>query len=317
MTQLDTFQSIKPDRPCPLVLAVDGNSLYHRAYHGYKASDMRDADGNPTWALYGFGALLAGICDKTSPDALIVAFDDPDGSVRKERYPAYKDGRSDKDDELIEQIAKLPALLEAMGVTVVVRAGHEADDVVAAVAKTAADGGWRCLIATSDRDSFGLITDQVAVLRLKSGLDNAEFLNPAALVEQYGIRPDQYLDFAALRGDKSDNLPGVSGIGEKRACKLLEEFDSVEDAIADPERAAKVLGKATAAKLIDNADVFRFNREMMAPVDTLDVPVNESVLPLNDVRVVEALHAAGLPGLADRLAEELGYVKLTAEADAA
>lgn len=291
-----------PNAAAPVLLAVDGNSLAHRAYHAYERSGMTNTAGQPVWTVYGFGALLAGICDKTGPDALVVGFDaDAATSARRSAYPDYKANRAPKDDALSTQLDAIAALLVDLGVSVVVADGWEADDVVGSAAAAAEAAGWRAVIATSDRDAFALITEQTAVLRLVSGLDNAQWLTPDALVDRYGVRPQDYLSYAALRGDRSDNLPGVDGIGEKTAARLLAAT-TVEAALADPAVADAAIGRAYAAKLAAGAADWRRNLEIMAIRRDLPIDLDAARLPAADAATItRTLAAWGLPGLARRL----------------
>lgn len=289
------------------ILAVDGNSLAHRAHHAYERSGMTTSGGRPVWTVYGFLALLAGICEKVSPDAIVVGFDDHKSSERKERCPEYKAQRESKGPELYQQMDDLQALLPLLGIPVVVPAGLEADDVVGSAARAAEEAGWRCVIATSDRDSFGLISEHTTVLRLGNGLDSAVRLTPTALYEKYGITPEQYLEYAALRGDTSDNLPGVKGIGEKTAAKLLAAFGGLEAALAAPEEAVKVVGKANAARLGSPEARAALDRNLDIMAIRRDVPVDlEAALLRMEERVVrEVLETAELPTLVRRLSMAL------------
>ena len=258
----------------PLLLALDGNSLAHRAFHAYGRVDQTLGRGRG--GLYGFIALLCAICDKVGSDALVVGFDCRSGSLRKERHPAYKANRVEKDPALYDLFDEAPTVLVELGVPVIVPAGWEADDVIGSAARTAEEAGWRCVIATSDKDSFGLISETTTVLRLRNGLDSAVEMTPAVLQREVGVRPEQYVEFAALRGDTSDNLPGVMGIGPSRAKALLSAYPTVADAVADPMGCRSVLGKNLGQVLIDDlasADsVFRRNVDLMSirrdlPVD--------------------------------------------------
>ena len=287
------------------LLALDGNSLAHRAYHAYGASRMTDESGRPIWAVYGFLTLLAGVCDKISPDAVIVGFDGDD-NVRKQRYPDYKATRSEKPKELTDQLAAIPTLLTRMGVAVDHPRGWEADDVVASWAAAAEAGGWQTIVATSDRDAFSLITDRCAVMRLKNGLDNAVFYTPERLRSEYGITPEQYIDFSALRGDTSDNLPGIDGIGEKTAAKLLQAFPGVVEALAAPGAAKAAIGDAGARRLQDGQANWKRNIELMAQRRDLPVELDRSRLSnLDEAQALDALRAAGLGSLAGRVGTHL------------
>ena len=284
----------------PVLLAVDGNSVTHRAWHAY--GPVRH-DG----ARYGFLALLAAICDVTNPDAVVVGFDCRVASRRRERWPAYKANRVTKDPALYDALDEVPTLLVELGVNVVVERGWEADDVVGSGAAAAEAAGWRCVVATSDRDAFGLISDRTTVLRLRSGMSNAVVVDDARLRADVGIPGRQYLQYAALRGDTSDNLPGISGIGPAKARALLTAFDTVEEAVADPIGCRSVLGRTLGQVLIDDladtsASVFRRNMDLMSI--RRDVPVDlEQCRPrATPTRISERLRAWEVVGLDARVA---------------
>jgi DNA polymerase-1 len=260
----------------PLLLAVDGNSLAHRAFHAYGSLGLGAARGGDRSALYGFLALLTALHDKTDPDAVVVGFDCRDGSRRRDRYAEYKAGRAEKDPALYALLDLVPALLDDLGVEVVVAPGWEADDVVGSAAATAEAAGWRCVVATSDKDAFGLISPATTVLRLRSGLDNAVVMDPDRLRREVGVPPDRYVELAALRGDPSDNLKGVHGIGPSRAVALLSAYPGIAEAVADPIGCRSVIGPGPGQALIDDlaaADsVFRRNVELMTI--RRDVPIS-------------------------------------------
>ena len=234
-----------------MLLAIDGNSLLHRSYHAQARTGLRSADGRPMWAVRGLLSALVAAAERACPDAVVVGFDDPDTSVRREMWPHYKANRVDKLETLVDQLALAVEVLRTMGVAVVVPPGLEADDVVASAARFATAAGATTVVMTSDRDSFSLIDEHTSVLRIiDGGVEASPMLTPARLVTMLGIRPDQYLDYAALRGDASDNLPGVRGIGPKTAAALLAELGSARAAFDDlangGDRVAQVIGTARA-----------------------------------------------------------------------
>lgn len=252
------------------LLAVDGNSLLHRAYHALATTGLSTRDGRPTWAVKGFCSLLLAAVERTGASALVVGFDDHTSSVRKTAHPHYKATRKPKPPELGQQIGMTIELLRAAGLHVVVPAGLEADDVLASAARTAAAAGWDTVIVTSDRDSFALIDDTTSVLRIiNGGVEASPVLTPDRLRSMYGIAPQQYREYAAMRGDTSDNLTGIMGIGEKTGARLLELFPTVAEAFADVDDngGAKVatIGKALVKKLAspENREAFWRNVEIM------------------------------------------------------
>jgi hypothetical protein len=198
------------DQPIPTVLAVDGNSLLHRAFHAAASTMYRTPDGAQGWAVRGLLSQLVAAVDRVCADFVVVGFDDRGRSSRKERWPTYKAQRAPKPESLERQLDLAVQVLRELGVVVVVPEGPEADDVLASVAAQAPALGARTVVATSDRDSFALIDDHTRMLRiLNGGVDASPLLDPTRLAMVTGVRPEQYLDLAALRGDTSDNLPGV------------------------------------------------------------------------------------------------------------
>jgi 5'-3' exonuclease len=289
------------------LLAVDGNSLAHRAFHGYIKTDLRTKSGGPLWAVYGFLALLAGVCEKTRPTSVVVGFDDHTVSLRKNRCPEYKAQRVTKDSELYEQLDIIMSVLNEIGIPVVVPSGLEADDVVASAAASAERSGSSCVVATSDRDSFSLITELTTVLKLGSGLDNAVRFTPDVLMAKYGVRPEQYLDYAALRGDSSDNLVGVRGVGERTAAKLLAEFGSVDHALSEPDLLAACVGKSLSARVTsdEGRESIDRNRDIMNLVRDVAIDLDAARLPIDRGRVELVLGRWELEKLVPRLVEQL------------
>ena len=281
----------------PTVLAVDGNSLLHRAFHASARSGFR-LDGRPAWAVRGLLSQLVAAVDRVCADAVVVGFDDRGNSSRKKRWPTYKAHRVPKPEILESQLDLAVVVLRALGVVVVVPPGLEADDVLASVAAQAPALGARTVVATSDRDSFSLIDEHTRMLRiLNGGVDASPLLDPARLAMVTGVRPEQYSDLAALRGDASDNLPGVMGFGAKTAVKLLTDLDSAEaafaDALAGGERCRTAVGSARAKTLATSEARERYdlNCEIMAMVATAELGLDlgsgaaPGVLPLDEETV--------------------------------
>ncbi|WP_239134163.1 5'-3' exonuclease [Rugosimonospora africana] len=291
-----------PSAP-PLLLVLDGNSLLHRAYHAAATGQLVDASGRAVWALKGLVGYAARAAALLRPDALVVGFDCPDYSARKEHYSEYKAHRPEKPADLTDQITAAPALLNATGIATVVPHAYEADDVLASSAAHARRGGWRTVLMTSDRDSFALIDASTSVLRVRNGgFDQAVLVTSAALAETYGVTPSQYRDYAALRGDPSDNLRGVPGFGAATAARLLAAFGSVEQAWAVwdggdhkavcavvGERSGEHFGSAAGRETIDR------NRRLMAMRDDLPIPELHTLrLPLSLTVMKRALAGRGI-----------------------
>ncbi|MFI5937566.1 5'-3' exonuclease H3TH domain-containing protein [Actinoplanes sp. NPDC051494] len=287
----------------PLLLVLDGNSLLHRAYHAGAGEGWLDQDGRPVWALRGLVGFIARAAAYLRPDALIVGFDCPDDSARRADFPGYKAHRPAKAADLAEQLAGAPELLTAAGIRTVVPPAYEADDVLASAAAAARTAGWRSVLMTSDRDSFALIDDHTSVLRIRNGgLDEAVLVDHAGLSELCGVEPWQYRDFAALRGDPSDNLPGVRGFGEATAAKLLAAFGSM-DAVwmaldgGQEHLVREVVGaRATGRLLADGVrETVERNQRLMRMRADLPVPeLSSTRLPLNLATFRIALRARGI-----------------------
>lgn len=291
------------------VLAVDGNSLLHRAYHASARTMYRTADGEPGWAVRGLLSQLVSAVDRVCADVVVVGFDDRGNSSRKRRWPTYKAQRQPKPETLERQLDLAVEVLRELGVAVVVPPGLEADDVLASVAAQAPAMGARTVVATSDRDSFALIGEHTRMLRiLNGGVDASPMLDADRLAMVTGVRPEQYLDLAALRGDSSDNLPGVPGFGAKTAVKLLQALGSgqaaFDDAANGGERCRAAVGAARAKGLatVEARERWLFNREVMAMVTTAELGLDPGTgcgrLPLDEDRVRATygrfeLHAAG------------------------
>ncbi|HEY2790814.1 MAG TPA: 5'-3' exonuclease H3TH domain-containing protein, partial [Micromonosporaceae bacterium] len=287
----------------PLVLVLDGNSLLHRAYHAAATGRLLDADDRPVWALKGLVGYAARAAARLRPDAVLLGFDCPEHSARKDDFAGYKAHRPEKAADLSEQILAAPSLLAEAGFGTVVPRSYEADDVLASTAAAARRKGWRSVLMTSDRDAFALIDDVTSVLRVRNGgFDSSVLVTPESLVEMYGVAPSQYWDYAALRGDPSDNLRGVPGFGSATAARLIAAFGSIDAALrawdggdersvreAVGDRAAEALG-STAAR-----DAVARNRRLMTMRDDLAVPDLDSIrVPLDRARIRRTLADRGI-----------------------
>lgn len=289
--------------PAPLLLVLDGNSLLHRAYHAAATGPLLDRDDRPVWAIKGLVGYLARAAARLRPDAVLVGFDCLEDSARKADWPGYKAQRPDKPSDLAEQIADAPGLLGAAGVGTLRPDGYEADDVLASSAAAARRSGWRCVLMTSDRDAFALIDATTSVLRIRNGgFEQSVVVTPESLAEVYRVQPGQYRDYAALRGDPSDNLAGVPGFGSATAARLLAAFGSLDAAWAAwdrgerdavravaGDRAAEHFGAPTAREIVAR------NRRLMSMRADLSVPDLDSVrLPLDLAVMKRVLAGRGI-----------------------
>ena len=213
------------------LLVIDGDSLAHRAYHALPKT-IRRADRRPSNAIVGFTNFLLGLWDSEQPRAVLVGWDTLEvPTYRHEAFESYQGGR-EFDDELLEQLALLPQLVEAFGFASAKAAGYEADDFLAAAVAAEEKRRGTAVVATSDRDSFQLASERTTILQPVRGVSEIARIGPAEVRERYGVEPAQVVDFIALRGDPSDRLPGAPGVGPKKAADLLRQYGSLEKAIA-------------------------------------------------------------------------------------
>jgi DNA polymerase-1 len=212
------------------LLAIDGDSFAHRAYHALPKTITR-AGGRPAGALVGFANMLIRLWEAERPRAVLVAWDTLDASTyRHEAFAGYQGGR-EFDAALLEQLPMLPELVGAFGFAVAKAPGYEADDFLAAAARTEEARGGTATIATSDRDAFQLASEHTTILQPVRGVSELARIGPVEVRERYGVDPAQVPDFIALRGDPSDRLPGARGVGPKTAADVLAQYGSLEAAL--------------------------------------------------------------------------------------
>lgn len=210
------------------LLVLDGNSIINRAFYGIKL--LTTKDGRYTNAIYGFMNIFYKLCDEVHPDSVAFAFDLKAPTFRHKMYDEYKAGRKPMPPELAEQMPVLKDLLKALGYKIVTKEGYEADDILGTLAFSCKDGD-ECYIATGDRDSLQLVGDNVKVLlaSTKMGRPETNIYDIKRIKDDYGVTPHQMIDIKALMGDSSDNIPGVSGVGQKTAQSLISEFGSIQN----------------------------------------------------------------------------------------
>ncbi len=219
------------------LIAIDGNSLLYRAY--YALPDMTTRDGTPTGALHGFLMMLLKLAD-TDPSHMVVAFDVHEPTFRHKRFDQYKAGRKEMPEDLRRQFPMLQTLLREMGIAVCEQPGYEADDILGTFAKRAEQRGMAALLVTGDRDALQLVSPLTHVLLTKRGLTETVEYTPELLMEQYSLTPERMRDLKGLMGDSSDNIPGIPGVGEKTAFKLLGTYGTLESVL---ENAGEIKGK--------------------------------------------------------------------------
>ncbi|MCG8466160.1 MAG: hypothetical protein MI750_15095 [Xanthomonadales bacterium] len=219
----------------PTLYLVDGSSYLFRAFHALPP--LTNAQGEPTGAMYGVANMLKRLLEEHNPKHVAVVFDAKGKNFRHELFPEYKANRPPMPDDLRCQIAPLHELIQVMGLPLVSVPGVEADDVIATLVKQARAEGWSCQVATSDKDLAQLVDEQVTLV---DTMNNSQ-MDIAGVEKKFGVRPEQIVDYLALVGDTSDNIPGVQGVGPKTAAKWLGQFGDLD---ALMQRADEIKGKA-------------------------------------------------------------------------
>ena len=236
------------DKDMKNLLVIDGNSILNRAYYGIRPLSTKD--GIPTNAVYGFINIIKKHIDALDPAYIVCAFDLKAPTFRHKEYPLYKANRHPMPDDLAAQLPWAKDVARAMGIKVVEVEGYEADDVIGTVCRLGDEGGVHSFALTGDRDSLQLITKDTSVILVKTKEDIV--YTPEKFTEDYGVTPLEYIDVKALMGDSSDNIPGVKGIGEKTAFKLIADMHSLENLYENIDSAG--LGKAAKEKIEGGRD---------------------------------------------------------------
>jgi DNA polymerase-1 len=285
-------------------MLIDGNSLTYRAFHALP-TDLVTASGQVTNAVFGFTSMFINLVRDHQPDAIAVAFDRPEPTFRHQRDANYKANRQAAPDILKQQMGLVHQVVETLGVTSISIAGIEADDIIATLATQAKERGDDVLIVTGDRDSYQLVEDpHVKVVYNKRGVSDYALYDEAGIVERTGVHPTKYVQYAALRGDTSDNLPGVPGVGEKTAAKLVNTYGGLDGIFAHVDEQTPKLRQ----NLAEHEDQARRNVEMMELMRDVELPVGLDDLgfPQPDTDEVRRLFDfLEFRSLYDRLAEAL------------
>ncbi len=290
------------------LVVIDGANALYRAF--FAIPNLRAPDGTPTNAAYGFVTMLAKVLREERPTHVVVAMDPPGGSFRHTLYPAYKAGRDKQPEDLTAQIPLVAALCEAFRVPLVALAGFEADDVIATLVESAPAGGEVCIVST-DKDLMQLVRPGVELLDTMKG----RRIDEAAVEERFGVGPSQLLDLRALVGDPSDNIPGVKGIGEKGAAKLILEFGDLDRLLAE---AGKVSAKRARESLIEHAEEARLSRELSRLRSDLPLAAEWRGLERSEPdrsRLKELYQQLGFTRLLDSLAAAAPIIAAVASVD--
>jgi len=236
-------------------LAVDGNSLMHRAFH---ALPLMDANGIYTNAVHGFLSMLLKAYQELSPRYIAVAFDTHVPTFRHTAYADYKAGRRAMPEEMRPQFPIIKEILSGMGLGVLSVDGYEADDILGTLSKKCQENDMDCVLLTGDRDALQLIGNGTKVLFTRKGITESTLFDAAGVKEYFGVIPEQVTDWKGLMGDASDNIPGIPGVGEKTALKLLNEYSTLENVL---EHAGEIKGKL-GEKVRGNAELAKFSKEL-------------------------------------------------------
>ncbi|MGQ0850142.1 MAG: DNA polymerase I [Actinomycetota bacterium] len=258
----------------PTLALLDGNSIAYRAFFALPP-DLATTSGQVTNAAYGFTRMLIKLLGDHHPEAVVVAWDVSRQTFRTGEYAAYKAQRQAAPDAFKSQLPLIGAVLDALGMVQLRMEGYEADDLIASLALQARKENWEVLVVTGDRDAFQLVDEHLKVLYTRRGITDVVVVDDAYVMERYGIRPDQYVEYAALRGDSSDNLPGVPGVGEKTASKLIADYGRVEGIYDTLDEQ----GPRLRQNLAEHREQVYLNRRLMTLVDNLDLDVE-----LEDIR---------------------------------
>ncbi len=265
----------------PSIVLLDGHSLAYRAFYALPDT-LRTQTGQLTNAVYGFTSMLIRLLTDRHPDAIAVAFDKGRDVARTEAFPEYKANRAAPPDEFRPQVDLIKQVLSTLHVPVLEVPGVEADDVLATLAERAVDVGFHAYIVTGDRDAMQLVGEHISVLYTLRGITEMATMTPEAVEERYGVRPEQYVDLAAMRGDTSDNLPGVPGVGDKTAAKLVNQFGDIDGVY---EHLDEVAGKKVPAMLAEHEDRVRTNQRIMRLRRDVEVDADLADLRLGDIDV--------------------------------
>jgi 5'-3' exonuclease len=286
---------------------LDGHSLAYRAFFALPQT-LATSSGTVTNAVYGFTSMLIKLFGDEHPDLIAVAFDMGAPTVRLEMDADYKAGRAESPADFRPQLGLIEEVLDVLRIPVIRMAGHEADDAIGTLAIRASEAGLDAVIVTADRDFFQLVRDRektrgaISVLFNRRGISEIDLMDPAAVEGRYGITPAQYLDFVALKGDTSDNIPGVPGIGDKTASKLVNQFGTIEELLA---RTDELKGKQK-ENIEAAADRLALNKQLARIVTDLELEYTpeDCVMGASDPEQVRSLFVSlEFRSLLDRLAE--------------
>lgn len=256
---------------------IDGNSLINRAF--YALPSLTDKSGNETNAIYGFSNILFKLLNEISPDYMAVAFDLKAPTFRHKMYDGYKSSRKGMPPELASQMEPIKKMLELWGIQRIELSGYEADDIIGTVSKYLEEQNISTLIITGDRDSFQLASDTVKIMFTKKGISEFDIIDKNEMIKRYSLTPTQFIDLKGLMGDKSDDIPGVVGIGEKTGIKLLEEYGSIDNIYKNIDS----IKGANQKRLKENKDIAYMSKKLATIVRDIPVELNLEDVTIKDI----------------------------------
>ncbi|HEX2361601.1 MAG TPA: DNA polymerase I [Jiangellaceae bacterium] len=292
-----------PTEPSRLLL-LDGHSLAYRAFYALPVENFSTTTGQPTNAVYGFTSMLINVMRDEKPTHVAVAFDVSRYTFRNEAYAEYKANRTTSPSEFSGQVSLVKEVLDALGIVSVEKDGYEADDVIATLATLAEADGFDVLICTGDRDAYQLIDDHVTVLYPRKGVSDLVRTTPEVVRDKYGLEPAQYPDYAAIRGDPSDNLPNIPGVGEKTAARWIAEFGSLDELVEHVDQVKGKAGdllRARLAQVMTNRRLTELVRDVPLDLRTDDLALR----PWDRERVHQVFDTLQFRVLRDRLYQTL------------
>ena len=299
------------------LLILDGHSMAFRAFYALPVENFSTSAGQPTNAIYGFASMLINLIRDEKPTHIATAFDVSRKTFRSEKFPEYKANRAATPEEFRSQVSYINELLDAFAIPHFELEGFEADDVIATFVKHFSDEA-EIYICSGDRDSFQLVSDQVTVLYPKKGVTELARMTPSAVLEKYGLTPKQYPDFAAVRGDPSDNLPSIPGVGEKTATKWIQEFGSLSELIAKVDTVPGKAGEALRTALpsvITNRELTQLRSDLPLLPDLADLSWSgveiSKVNQFFDKLEIKALKARVAPFARDGQVKEVAAKKVS------
>jgi DNA polymerase-1 len=273
-------------KPSKKLVVIDGKSVFYRGY--YAMPNLATKDGTPTGGVFGFATMALEVIRRLKPDYVAVAWDKAGTNIRRrlELYPEYKAGRKPTPPDFKAQIPVLHELLNAFGWPLYELDDYEADDIMGALAVQASAQGIETLLVTSDMDMLQLINDQVHVFALKTGLSNIELYSPETFTAKYDIRVDQFLDLKSIKGDSSDNIPGVPGIGEKGAVELLKEYETLDNIYDNLD----LLKESARKKLVAGKELAYLSKELARIWTDAPIPLDLAAVDGSKCQPEELLH---------------------------